>query len=151
MGHDPRVEAGQYAPGAMRRPFALVLGLLLVLPACGAQPSSSEDFKGEERAVAEVVEALQSAGERRDATKICNEILAADLKARLEEGDGSCLEEIKDALDEAEDTDLVVKNVQITGTTATAKVLGRDGKADRLASMSLRKESGRWRLTALTP
>ena len=101
--------------------------------------------------MAEVIEDLQTAGERGDATKICNEILTADLKTRLEEGSGSCLDEIKDAVDEAEDTELQVKNVQISGTTATAKVLGSDGKKDRLASMTLRKEQGRWRLTALTP
>jgi hypothetical protein len=135
----------------MRPHSVLALGLLLVLGGCGAQGSSTDDFKGEERAVAQVIENLQTAGERRDATEICNEILAADLKASLEEGSGNCLEEIKDAVKEAEDTELDVKNVQVSGTTAVAKVAGRDGKTDRIASLELRKERGRWRLTALTP
>ena len=135
----------------MRHVLALPALFLLSLTGCGAAADSAEDFKGEERAVAEVIETLQTAGERRDATQICNEILAADLKRRLEAGAGNCLDEIKDAVDEAEDTELTVKNVQVSGTTATAKVLGRDGERDRLSSLELRKESGRWRLTSLTP
>ena len=135
----------------MRGLSLLVLPVLLLFAGCGQAPSSAEDFKGEERAVAQVIEDLQVAGERRDATKICNEILAAGLKASLEEGSGNCLHEIKDAIDETEDTALDVKSVQITGTSAVAKVAGRDGEKERIASMELRKESGRWRLTSLTP
>src|SRR3712207_440710 len=106
----------------MRRASAL-LPLLLVLAACGQTTAdSTEDFQGEEQAVAQVVEDLQRAGERNDAEKICRDILARDLSARLQQAGTSCASELERAIEDADDFELVVEDVTVTGATARATV-----------------------------
>ena len=127
----------------------LAIACLLALAGCGQSASSSSDFQGEERAVADVVEELQSAGERRDGDRICKEILAADLVQELEQGGVDCAAELDKALREADDSSLDVTDVQVSGTSATAKVTGKEGTEEREATFELVKENGAWRVEAL--
>jgi hypothetical protein len=123
---------------------------LLVLAGCGAQtqPSSVDRFQGDERAVAEKIEALQEAGERRRPGEICTDILARSLVAQLEAAGADCEQEMTKAIEDADDYDLDVREVKIDGSTATATVRrGDDGPTE---TMEFQQEGGQWRATSLS-
>jgi hypothetical protein len=133
----------------MRRLLPLIAALALA--GCGAQAeqtSSAERFKGDERAVAQKVEDLQEAGESRKPEDICSEILARSLVSQLEAAGVDCADEMEKAIDDADDYDLDVRDVNITGSTATVSVRrGEDGPTE---TMEFTKENGQWRATSLS-
>jgi hypothetical protein len=132
----------------MKRLLAL-LGLLAVA-GCGAQaePSSVEKFQGEERAVAQKIEDLQEAGESRKPDDICSEILARSLVRQLEAAGADCVDEMETAIDDADDYDLDVQDVTISGSTATAEV--RRGADGPTVTMEFTRENDQWRATSLS-
>src|SRR6185312_15490366 len=101
---------------------------------------SAGDFQGEDKAVAQTVEDLQSASSKGDEDKICDEILAADLagkiKARASKTQKTCADVLKDSLRDADSFELQVKKVAVNGTTATATVES-DAKGDDKATTTL--------------
>jgi outer membrane PBP1 activator LpoA protein len=123
----------------------------LVLAGCGAEAqsdSSVDSFRGEERNVAQKVEDLQEAGEGRNPEDICADILAASLVDELEEAGSDCQQEMQKAIDDADDFELEVLDVNVTGTTATARVRrGNDGPTQ---TMQFTQERDEWRATALS-
>lgn len=131
--------------------LAVLLLVLLPLAGCGAQAeqqSSAERFEGEQRAVAQKVEDLQAAGESRDAEEICSEILARSLVSQLEAAGVACADEMEKAIDDADDYDLDVQDVTISGSTATVRVRrGEDGPTE---TMEFARENGQWRATSLS-
>lgn len=132
----------------MKRRLAILP--LLVLAGCGAStaPSSVERFKGEERAVAQKVEDLQEAGERRKPEDICSQILARSLVAQLEAAGADCAQEMTKAIEDADDFELDVRKVDIEGSTATVTVRrGDDGPTE---TMEFQQEGGQWRATSLS-
>ena len=122
----------------------------LALAGCGAQAdqSSAEKFKGEEQAVAQKVEDLQDAGKGRKAEDICSDILAASLVQQLEAAGVKCADEMEKAIDDADDYDLEVQDVNVSGSTATAEV--RRGDDGPTVTMEFTKENGQWRATSLS-
>jgi hypothetical protein len=133
----------------MKRLHALT-PLLLVLAGCGAssQPSSAEEFQGEQRAVAQKVEDLQEAGERREPEKICSDILARALVQQLEAAGTNCTQEMEKAIEDADDYALDVQKVEVDGATATVTVKrGDDGPTE---TMEFTQEGGQWRATSLS-
>jgi hypothetical protein len=132
----------------MKRALAL-LGLLAVA-GCGTQadPSSAEKFQGEQRAVAQKIEDLQEAGESRKPEDICSEILARSLVQQLEAAGVDCADEMEKAIDDADDYDLNVQDVTISGSTATARV--RRGNDGPTVTMELTRENDQWRATSLS-
>jgi hypothetical protein len=124
----------------------------LVLAGCGAQSqgdSSVDSFpRGEERNVAQKVEDLQEAGEGRNPEDICADILAASLVDELEEAGSDCRQEMQKAIDDADDFELEVLDVTVTGTSATARV--RRGDEGPTETMQFTQEGGEWRATALS-
>jgi hypothetical protein len=137
----------------MRRliPLAAVLAAALALAACGQTESSAEKFRGEEKRVADVIEDLQSAGEKKDADKICNDILSRSLVQQVRAAGSDCASEMDKTIKDADDFELEVQAVTVRGTTATARVKGNAGKdrRDPVRTFSFVKESGQWRATAL--
>ena len=132
----------------MKRLAALLAAVALA--GCGAQAdqSSAEKFQGEDRAVAQKIEDLQDAGEGRKPEDICSEILASSLVRQLEAAGVKCADEMKKAIDDADDFDLDVQKVTVSGSTATAQVRrGDDGPTE---TMEFTKENGQWRATALS-
>ena len=129
-----------------------VVVLLAVLPFAGsgaeAQPSSAENFQGDQRAVAQKVEDLQEAGEGRNPEDICSEILAKSLVQQLEAAGANCADEMEKAIDDADDFDLDVTKVTISGSTATVEVRrGEDGPTE---TMEFAREGDQWRATSLS-
>jgi hypothetical protein len=130
---------------------AVPLLAALALAGCGAQAqndSSVDTFRGEDRNVAQKVEDLQEAGEGRNPEDICADILAASLVDELEEAGSDCQQEMQKAIDDADDFELEVLDVNVTGTTATAEV--RRGDDGPTQTMQFTQERGEWRATALS-
>jgi hypothetical protein len=137
------------APVLRSAPAVLLATAALALGGCGAATTSSSasKFKGEQGQVAKVVDNLASAGRSKDAAKICNEILSASLVTQIRSDGGNCQTEIKKAIDDADDYDLQVQSVNVTGNQATALV--RQGKKGQTATFKFVKENGGWRATSL--
>jgi hypothetical protein len=132
-----------------RAVLAVPLVLAALATGCGASASSAGDFQGEERRVAEVVEKLQSAGETGDAAEICNEVLSQQLRDQIQEAGASCEQELDKAIDDADDYELEVEAVTISGNSATAKVRGRDRGEERVRDFEFVREGRNWRATSL--
>jgi cytochrome P450 len=132
-----------------RARFAVPLVLAALAAGCGASASSAGDFEGEEKRVAEVVEKLQSAGETGDAAEICQEVLASDLREEMRAAGANCEQELDKAIEDADDFELEVEDVTVSGDTATAKVRGRDGGEERVRDFEFVREEGGWRATSL--
>ena len=128
----------------------VVLLAVLAFAGCGAeaQPSSAENFQGDQRAVAQKVEDLQEAGEGRNPEDICSEILAKSLVQQLEAAGANCADEMEKAIDDADDFDLDVTKVTISGSTATVEVRrGEDGPTE---TMEFARAGDQWRATSLS-
>ena len=130
----------------MRR--LLVIAAALALSACGTASSSNDvKFSGAEKDVADVVGKLATAGQRHNASSICNDILSKQLVAQLKSAGGNCEDEMKDAISDATDYDLQVRSVKVTGNNATAQV--RQGDDGKVSTFTFVKEGGGWRASAL--
>jgi type 1 fimbria pilin len=130
--------------------IALIAAMLaLPLTACGAaqQPESASKFKGDQAAVAELVDQLAAAGKAGDAEKICTEILSKQLVTELKSAGGDCVSEMDRAIDDASDFNLTVRTVKVNGNTATAQV--RQGDSGANATFTFVKEGGKWRASEL--
>ena len=129
-------------------PAALLIALALAATGCGtAQESGADRFSGEEGRVAQVVEDLASAGTEKDAEEICSRILAKPLVDRLSAGGQDCAAEVTKAVDDADEFELEVVRVQVTGTTAVARV--KDGTG-RSSVMRFVREGQDWRASSLS-
>jgi hypothetical protein len=130
----------------------VALALLLVAAAgCGTQSQSSSADKftdPDQKAIAEKVEDLESAGRRGQADDICSEILAKTLVSQLDAAGTDCATEMQKAIDDATQFDLEVQKVTINGNEATAEV--KQGDEGPTETMTFTKESGDWRATALS-
>jgi hypothetical protein len=134
----------------MRRSLAAVPLVLAALAAgCAGSSSSANDFEGEQKRVADVVEKLQSAGETGDAKEICDEVLARSLADQIKAAGSTCEQEMDKAIKDADDFDLEVEKVSLDGNTATAEVKGRDRGADRVRTFEFERDGSNWRVTSL--
>lgn len=130
------------------RVLALLVALPLVLGACGqAAKDSASDFQGDKQVVAQVVEDLQSAGRKNDSTKICTTLLASVLVTEIKRASGGdCEKGVKDALSDADSFELQVQKVTISKDVAFAVVKSEGGDKDRVDTLELLKEDGKWKL-----
>jgi len=133
----------------LRRPVWLLLALAAALPGCTAQNSDTAKFSGEEQKVADTVEDLQTAGQDGDPRRICRGILAEDVVKKLEKSGSTCEKTIDRALDDADNYELEVKEVTVTGTSATAEV--EAGAKNEKATLKLVKSGPDWRVQSLGP
>jgi hypothetical protein len=137
-------------PLRLLTPVALLIAAL-ALGACGqTAKTSANDFKGEQRDVAKVIDRLQSAGRKRDASAICSDLLAPALVKRIEASSKStCPSVLKDALNDTDSFDVKVEKVEITGDRAGATVTSSAGKDDRTDRLDLQKVGTAWKIAAL--
>jgi hypothetical protein len=128
------------------RPLPLLLAATIA--GCGQAPSSAGDFKGAEKAVADTIEQLQTAAQNRKPEDICSEVLARGLVERLKSSGNDCVDEMEKITGDADDFELDVTKVAITGTTASATVKAlRGGRDNAVTTFALEREDGTWRLT----
>jgi hypothetical protein len=130
----------------------IALALLLVgFAGCGAQAQSSsvDQFKDpDQRAVAQKIEDLESAGKRGKPEDICGDILAHPLVSQLDAAGTDCKTEMQKAIEDANDFDLEVRKVTVEGDRATAEV--RQGKDGPTETMRFTRERNDWRATSLS-
>jgi len=134
----------------MRRSLlALPRALAALAAGCGASDSTSAGFEGQEKAVADQVEKLQSAGAARDAKPLCDEVLATSLRNAIANAGSSCEVELDKAIRDADDFNLDVEDVTVTGDTAVAKVKTGSGDDAETRDFEFEKEGDSWRATSL--
>ena len=131
----------------MRR-LALLPLALVALAGCGEGASSAGDFEGREREVAEVLEDLQETARSGDEQRVCR-LLARSLLERLEQRGLSCPRAVSAALDDADTFDLTVRQVRVSGSTATARVAATSGEDAPTDSVRLVREGANWRIASL--
>jgi hypothetical protein len=121
-----------------------------LLAGCGASTNNSaEDFKGDQKSVAQVVDDLGKAVKKRDAKEICNTIFATSVADKLKQGNTDCVAAVKNQVKDASSFDVSVKKVAISGTNATAVVTSTvDGK-DATQTLKLVKDGNAWRIASL--
>jgi hypothetical protein len=123
-------------------PLALVA---LAAAGCGAPASSTNDFKGDEKQVAQVVEDLQDAASQDEPKRVCDDILSPKLTQSL--GD-KCRDAVEAGFDDADTSELIVDSVRVTGTTARAQVfVGADEERKEL--MTFEKTGDDWKIASL--
>jgi hypothetical protein len=132
----------------MKRLLAILPVLFLAGCGAAAQPSSVEKFQGDERAVAQKIEDLQTAGDRHEPERICRDILSRTLVQELEAAGADCTQEMQRAIEDADDYELDVRKVTISGSTATATV--RRGDDGPTQTMEFTREGSEWRATSLS-
>ena len=128
------------------RPLPLLLAVAIA--GCGQSQSSAGDFKGAEKDVADTIEQLQTSAQNRKPEDICSEVLARALVDRLKSSGTDCVDEMEKVIGDADDFELDVTKVTITGTTASATVKARRGdRDDAVTNFALAREDKKWRLT----
>jgi len=128
------------------RPLPLLLAVAIA--GCGQSQSSAGDFKGAEKDVADTIEQLQTSAQNRKPEEICSEVLARGLVEKLKSSGTDCVDEMEKIIADADDFELDVTKVTITGTTATAAVKARRGERDTaVTNFALEREDKKWRLT----
>jgi hypothetical protein len=134
----------------MRRPLSLTAACAcaLVLGACGTTTSTTQ-FKGAEKEVAQTISDLQSHVTGGEQKKICSEDLSAEVVQRLG-GQKACEAVVKEQVNEIDSTELDVESVKVDGENATATVKSVYGGKKRLRTLTLKKEGDRWRIAALS-
>jgi uncharacterized cupredoxin-like copper-binding protein len=134
----------------MRRSLLAVPLVLAALAAgCTSGASSTSDFEGEEKQVADQVEKLETAGKNTDAKAICTEILATSFREEIDRAGSTCEDEVDKAIKDADDFGLEVEDVTIEGDTATARVKGKEGGKDQVRTFEFEREGSSWRATSL--
>ena len=133
----------------MRRTLAIAAVLALGLSACGGSDSRvREQAPGRRRSRSRrSVDNLSTAGQRRDAERICKEILAKQLVDELKTAGGDCVTEMDRAIKDATRLRPQISQIKVTGNTATARV--RQGEDGATAVFSFVKEGDVWKASAL--
>ena len=131
--------------------FAALAATALLASGCaGTQKNSATDFTGAEKQVATAVEDLQSAGRKGDEAKICDDLLAAALVSQIKKASATtCATAVSKSLDDVDSYDIQVKNVKVTGNTATARVESKATDGNRADTLQLVREQNRWKLSSL--
>jgi len=129
----------------MRRP-ATLLALLLstaALSGCTAAPQSSSagDFEGAEADVAKVIDDLKAS---RNPDEICKDYLTQAFARSLAAEGRDCQDEVEAMIRDVASTDLDVRKVTISGSTAQAEVR-QEGKT---ATFELERGSGGWQISS---
>jgi copper chaperone CopZ len=135
---------------ALFKRFSLQSGAVLLivgLSACATTVSTS-GYKGEAKDVAQTVKNLQSDVTASEEKKVCDNDLAASVVKGLSSSSGGCQKAIKDQLTEIASFEATIESIQITspGKTATAKVKSKYSGKNRVSSILLVKESGKWKI-----
>ena len=139
---------GRRSPVAALLPAAL---LLAALSGCGTVPTkTSTTFTGESAAVAQAINTFQSAAQSRDTSKLCNQVLAPALVAKLKDSGGGCTHVVGNQLNTVENYDLTIESITVNGTSAQARVKTISAGKTHFDTLLLTKVGNSWRLSGLS-
>jgi hypothetical protein len=130
---------------------AVAVGATAVLAGCGgsgdAKPAPT--VSGDTRGILATVDALQTASRQDDAARICGEIFAESLARSIRHASKrSCEAEVRATLTAPDARYSVGRDIQVTGSRATATVREQNGNTSRLSFV---KQGERWRIDRVTP
>lgn len=131
------------------RATAALLVAAALVSGCGpaAKTDSAKNFTGTERDVAEVIDRLSDAATKRDAKKICAELLSPESVAAIVKTQGkACKDGLRPLISATTTREIKVKKVVVNGDRATAAVAIPTTDKDQRATMSLRKIGATWRV-----
>ena len=138
-------------PVSIKHALALLCTPLLVVGMSACASTTSGSFKGEPKAIAQTISDLQSEATAGEAKKICNNLLASSVTARLQSAPGGCTQSIKNQLSQVDTLELTVASVTPqTATTASAKVKNTYAGKSRISTVDLVKEDGKWKISKLS-
>jgi hypothetical protein len=120
----------------------------LALAACG-ETVSTEKYKGEEKAVAQRISEFQSDATASDQKKVCENDLAAAVKAKLGSTGSSCQEALKHQLSQIDTLELKIRSIAVKGNTAVAHVTSTWSGKTKESVVALNREGTAWRIAAL--
>ena len=131
----------------MRLAVLITLFAAMLLTGCTQTRTTSNDFTGERKQVADRVADLADDGQRKRADAICENLLADELVKQVSAAGSSCAAEMKKAIDDADGFDLEVTKVDINGSNATATVRSQDRGKNVDRTFEFVKQDGDWRIT----
>jgi hypothetical protein len=140
---------GRRSPVAALLPAAL---LLAALSGCGTVPTkTSTTFTGESAAVAQAINTFQSAAQSRDTSKLCNQILAPALVAKLKDSGGGCTHVVGNQLNAVSNYTLTIESISPANptTTASARVKSISNGRNHFDTLLLEKVGNSWRVSGL--
>ena len=135
----------------MRRTALAAASSVLFLVGCTTSPTTStstDDFEGDERAVAQTVADLTEAASAREATDICGGVVSDALREEIAQGGSSCNDEMQKAIEDVDEFDLEVTDVTVTGDEATARVENADRDRRVRRTFALVRVDGDWRISS---
>ncbi|MEA2141495.1 MAG: putative lumazine-binding [Solirubrobacteraceae bacterium] len=121
--------------------------LVVGLSACATTVSTS-GYKGEAKDVAQTIKDFQSDVTAGDEKKVCDNDLAGPVVKSLGSTPGGCQKVIKDQLKEIASFQVDVQSIQITSAAhaATARVKSKYSGKNKISSIQLVKEAGKWKI-----
>ena len=126
-------------------PLAALLAAVALGGCAATQPNASAgDFKGAESDVAQVIDDLKGS---RDPEEVCSRIFADALARSLAAAGRDCAAEVDAMLQDVSSTDLQVRDVTISGSTARAVV--RQGDKGKTATFELARDGSSWQITSI--
>jgi hypothetical protein len=135
---------------SIKRALALLCVPLLALGVSACAGASSNDYKGENHAVAEAIANLQSYATAGEAQKICSDLLASSVTARLQSVPGGCTQALKKQLSQVDTPSLTVQEVKPLGAgSASAEVKSTYSGNSKVTTITLVKEKGAWKISKL--
>jgi hypothetical protein len=134
----------------MRRTALVAASSVIFLVGCTTSPTttSTDDFEGDERAVAQTVADLAEAGSAREATDICGGVVTDALREDIAKGGSSCNDEMQMAIEDVDAFDLEVTDVTVTGDKAAAEVESADGDRRVRRTFAFVRVDGDWRISS---
>jgi hypothetical protein len=124
--------------------------LALGLAACASSVSTA-GYTGEKHAVAQTIANFQSDVREASEQKVCDNDLSSALVTRLG-GSGGCRQALKKQLTEVDNPELSVQSIQLNTSagprTARAQVKSIYEGKNRLSTLSLVEERGKWKIAA---
>ena len=140
-------------PSILKRASLQSCAVLLVigLSACATTVSTS-GYKGEAKDIAQTIKNLQSDVTAGDQKKVCQNDLASSVVKSLSSAPGGCQQAIKDQLKEIASFELTVNSIQLTsaGHAAVAKVKSKYSGKNKISTISLVKEGGKWKIAKVS-
>jgi hypothetical protein len=137
-------------PVPIKHVLVLLCAPLLAVGMSACASTTAGSFKGEPKAIAQTISDLQTEGTAGEAKKICANLLAGSVTARLDSAAGGCTQAIKNQLSQVDTLQLTVQSVlPKSATSASAQVKSTYAGKNKLSTVELVKEDGKWKISKL--
>jgi hypothetical protein len=125
----------------------------VALAGCGGSDDDDEHapppVSSDQRAILEMIDALQTASRQGDAATICGDIFTDSLARSIRKASRrSCEKEVAETLVSPDAQIAVGRQIDVDGSRATATVRDQSGKT---STVSLVKTGDHWRIARITP